>query len=123
MGCCGGKRQQMVQKVYGSQGYSASAQDGMRGAPVGAVSATTGAVPATAGAAGAAAPVAAVGAVATQFAAPPGVPFVYDGVAPLLVTGGATGRRYRFAERGARVLVDPLDAAGMRHLPRLRCLV
>jgi hypothetical protein len=100
MGCCGSKRQQMVQKIYGSQGYSASAQEGMRAAQ--------GAVEAPAG--------------APHFATPPGVAFVYDGVAALVVTGSATGRRYRFAARGARLMVDPQDAPAMRRTPKLRCL-
>lgn len=102
MGCCGSKRQQMVQKIYGSQGYSASA--GLRASAHGA-------------ARGAEAP-----ASPPHFAAPAGVPFIYDGVPELIVTGGATGRRYRFAARGARLVVDPLDAPTMRQTPKLRCL-
>lgn len=101
MGCCGSKRQQMVQKIYGSQGYSAGAQDGMRAAQPAVVEA-----PAS----------------APHFATPPGVAFVYDGLAALVVTGSGTGRRYRFAARGARVMVDPLDAPAMRQTPKLRCL-
>jgi len=93
MGCCGSKRQQLVQKIYGSQGMRAQAEQ----------------------AAQAPAP-------APHFATPPGVPFVYDGMAELVVTGGATGRRYRFAARGARLIVDPLDAPAMRQMPKLRCL-
>jgi hypothetical protein len=50
------------------------------------------------------------------------VAFVYDGVAALVVTGSATGRRYRFAARGARLMVDPQDAPAMRRTPKLRCL-
>ncbi|KQW93247.1 hypothetical protein ASC94_11320 [Massilia sp. Root418] len=97
MGCCGSKRQQMVQKIYG-------AQSGAHGFAHGT------APPAEAPAGG------------THFATPPGVPFVYDGTRELVVTGGATGRRYRFAVRGARLLVDPLDAPTMRQTPKLRCL-
>jgi hypothetical protein len=46
--------------------------------------------------------------------------FVYDGVAGLIVTGRATGRRYRFAKRGARLVVDPGDAALLEMTPKLR---
>jgi hypothetical protein len=53
---------------------------------------------------------------------PPGVAFVYDGVRELVVTGSVTGRHYRFAARGARLLVDALDAPTMRQTPKLRCL-
>lgn len=103
MGCCGSRRQQVVQKIYGSQGYGAaglraSAAQSLRG-------------PASEAPAG-----------APQFAMPPGVAFVYDGVRELVVTGSVTGRRYRFAARGARLLVDALDAPTMRQTPRLRCL-
>ncbi|MYN07988.1 hypothetical protein [Pseudoduganella aquatica] len=107
MGCCGSKRQQVVQKIYGSQGYSASAglrasaQDSMRAAQP-AVAETPAGMP--------------------HFATPAGVPFVYDGLAALVVTGSATGRRYRFAARGVRLMVDPLDAPTMRQTPKLRCL-
>jgi hypothetical protein len=46
--------------------------------------------------------------------------FVYDGVAALNITGPATGRRYRFGERGARVTVDPRDAPMLEATPKLR---
>lgn len=51
-----------------------------------------------------------------------GVLFVYDGMAELVVTGSVTGRRYRFAARGARLAVAPADAPAMALLPRLRRL-
>jgi hypothetical protein len=51
---------------------------------------------------------------------PAGVHFVYDGVAAVVVTGRATGRRYRFGERGARVLVDLRDAPSLGMIPQLR---
>jgi hypothetical protein len=51
---------------------------------------------------------------------PPGVMFVYDGVAGLVVSGRVTGRRYRFTERGARLVVDPLDAPHVDGTPKLR---
>jgi hypothetical protein len=46
--------------------------------------------------------------------------FVYDGAAPLTVIGHATGRRYQFGERGARVAVDPRDADALARTPRVR---
>jgi hypothetical protein len=109
MGCCGSKRQQMVQKTYGAQGYSASAGPRASAQGMDAQAAQT-TQPAPAPAA------------APHFATPPGMPLVSDGVPELVVTGSATGRRYRFAARGARLLVDPLDAPAMRQTPRLRCL-
>lgn len=51
---------------------------------------------------------------------PPGVTFVYDGVAGLIVIGPATGRRYRFGERGARLTVDPKDTPLLEMTPKLR---
>lgn len=51
---------------------------------------------------------------------PIGVTFVYDGVAGLIVSGPMTGRRYRFAERGARLVVDALDAPHFDGMPKLR---
>jgi hypothetical protein len=101
----------MVQKIYGSQGYRASA--GLR-----AGAQTMG----TPGARAQAAEAAQAPAAAPHFATTHGVPFVYDGMAELVVTGGATGRRYRFAARGSRLVVDPLDAPAMRQTPKLRCL-
>lgn len=51
---------------------------------------------------------------------PAGVVFVYDGVAELIVTGRTTGRRYRFTERGARLIVDSHDAPLLEMTPKLR---
>jgi hypothetical protein len=48
------------------------------------------------------------------------VSFVYDGVAGVIVTGHATGRRYRFGERGARLVVDARDARFLDATPKLR---
>jgi hypothetical protein len=59
---------------------------------------------------------------ALPHAATTGVLFVYDGVAGLIVTGRATGRRYRFGERGARVRVDARDAPSLALTPKLRRL-
>jgi hypothetical protein len=111
MGCCGSRRQQAVQKIYGAHGYGAaglhaSAAQGVRGPASGAPASAPASTPAS----------------APQFAAPPGVAFVYDGVRELVVTGRVTGRRYRFAARGARLLVDALDAPTMLQTPKLRCL-
>ena len=52
--------------------------------------------------------------------APASTVFVYDGAAALTVIGHATGRRYRFGERGARVAVDPRDAESIAGTPKLR---
>ena len=49
-----------------------------------------------------------------------GVLFIYDGVGGMVVTGSVSGRRYRFAERGARVQVDASDAPALEAVPRLR---
>lgn len=49
-----------------------------------------------------------------------GVLFVYDGAGGMVVTGSVSGRRYRFAGRGARVQVDANDAPALEALPRLR---
>jgi hypothetical protein len=51
---------------------------------------------------------------------PAGVHFVYDGLAGVVVTGLATGRRYRFGERGDRLLVDVRDAPSLAMIPQLR---
>jgi hypothetical protein len=50
------------------------------------------------------------------------VVFVYDGIAPLILAGSASGRRYRFAERGDRLAVDPRDAPALDAVPQLRRL-
>ncbi len=49
-----------------------------------------------------------------------GVEFIYDGAAGVIVTGHATGRRYRFGERGARLVVDARDARFLDATPKLR---
>lgn len=51
-----------------------------------------------------------------------GVVFVHDGAGELVVTGSKTGRRYRFAGRGARLAVDATDAAALEALGKLRRL-
>ena len=51
-----------------------------------------------------------------------GVVFAYLGRTALTVTGPATGRPYRFAQTGARVVVDPRDAAALRSVTVLRAL-
>lgn len=48
--------------------------------------------------------------------------FVYDGLAPLTLTGSATGRHYHFPERGARLAVDARDVPAMQTVPGLRRL-
>jgi hypothetical protein len=48
------------------------------------------------------------------------VEFIYDGAAGVIVTGHATGRRYRFGERGARLVVDARDARFLDVTPKLR---
>lgn len=59
--------------------------------------------------------------VATTPAAPrTGIFFTYEGATGLVVIGRPTGRRYRFAERGARLAVDPVDATAMTTIPKLR---
>jgi hypothetical protein len=46
--------------------------------------------------------------------------FEYTGSTVLTAVGGMTGRAYRFAGRGARVLVDPRDRWSMLRVPALR---
>lgn len=48
--------------------------------------------------------------------------FVHDGAGELIVTGAKTGRRYRFAGRGARLAVDALDAPALAQVDKLRRL-
>jgi hypothetical protein len=48
--------------------------------------------------------------------------FVHDGAGELIVTGVKTGRRYRFAGRGARLAVDALDAPALALVDKLRRL-
>jgi hypothetical protein len=77
-------------------------------------------VAASASAASGAASAAAPSLNAARGPGPLGVTFVYDGVAGLIVSGRVTGRRYRFTERGARLVVDPLDAPHFDGTPKLR---
>lgn len=100
MGCCGSKRQQVARQIQAARGSATGAQAGPPG--------------------GRSVPLPPASTV--QYAVQAGVPFVYDGLAELVVTGSATGRRYRFAARGARLMVDALDAPAMRNTPKLRCL-
>jgi hypothetical protein len=59
-------------------------------------------------------------------AAPPrsgpaaGVLFEYVGATGMTVMGGATGARYRFAQTGARVMVDSRDAPSVSAVPNVR---
>jgi hypothetical protein len=46
--------------------------------------------------------------------------FVYEGLAAFTAIGRVTGKRYQFARAGARVAVDPRDAAGLRGRPVAR---
>lgn len=48
------------------------------------------------------------------------VVFEYTGQTALTVVGPASGRRYRFASPGARVVVDPRDRPGLGQVPKLR---
>lgn len=46
--------------------------------------------------------------------------FEYIGQTGLTAIGGATGRRYRFDQPGARVIVDPHDRPSLATVPNLR---
>ena len=48
------------------------------------------------------------------------VEFEYVGATALVVSGGATGRHYRFEHSGARVAVDPRDRPSLARVPKLR---
>jgi hypothetical protein len=48
------------------------------------------------------------------------VEFEYVGPTAMTVTGGGSGRRYRFAATGARLVVDASDAAAFAGVPNLR---
>lgn len=48
--------------------------------------------------------------------------FIHDGPGELITTGAKTGRRYRFAGRGARLAVDALDAPALALVEKLRRL-
>ena len=51
-----------------------------------------------------------------------GVEFEYTGGRVLSVTGQGTGRQYRFAGYGARLVVDARDRASLAAVPQLRAL-
>jgi hypothetical protein len=46
--------------------------------------------------------------------------FEYVGRSAMTVTGGVTGRRYRFERPGARVAVDPTDRPSLSKVPHLK---
>ena len=48
------------------------------------------------------------------------VQFEYTGRTGLTVIGAVSGRRYRFDESGARVIVDPRDRPSLARVPKLR---
>ena len=49
--------------------------------------------------------------------------FAYIGRTALTVTGGATGRQYRFTAPGALATVDRRDAPSLRQMALLRSVV
>jgi hypothetical protein len=46
--------------------------------------------------------------------------FEYVGATAMTVTGGATGKTYRFDRPGMRVAVEPVDEPSLRGVPKLR---
>lgn len=46
--------------------------------------------------------------------------FRYEGSRPIVVIGGVTKTKYRFAAMGAEVAVDIRDRTSVRQVPRLR---
>jgi hypothetical protein len=48
------------------------------------------------------------------------VEFEYTGATALTVVGSVSGRRYRFNDPGARVVIDPRDRPSLARVPRLR---
>jgi hypothetical protein len=46
--------------------------------------------------------------------------FEYTGRTGLTAIGGVTGRRYRFDQPGARVIIDPRDRPSIAAVPNLR---
>ena len=52
----------------------------------------------------------------------PDVRFEYTGNTGLSVTGGITGKKYRFNQKGDVKLIDYRDASGMMAVPVLRRL-
>ena len=53
-------------------------------------------------------------------AAQSAVIFKYIGQTGIVVIGPVSGRRYRFDEPGARIIVDPRDRPGLARVPQLR---
>ncbi|GAB2838049.1 hypothetical protein GCM10027277_01120 [Pseudoduganella ginsengisoli] len=74
-------------------------------------------------AAPAAMPGAPAGAADSAAIAAGGAVFIHDGPGELLVTGPGTGRRYRFAGRGARLAVAASDVPAVAQVQNLRRLV
>ena len=72
------------------------------------------------------APLASSGSAKVSTAAPPpprsGLSFEYVGATGMTVQGPVTGRIYRFDHPGARLTVDPRDAAAVAAVPHLRRL-
>ena len=46
--------------------------------------------------------------------------FEYVGATAMTVTGGGTGKTYRFDRPGVRLAVDPIDEPSLRSVPNLR---
>lgn len=46
--------------------------------------------------------------------------FEYVGATAMTVTGGATGKTYRFERPGTRLAVDPIDEPSLHGVPNLR---
>jgi hypothetical protein len=44
----------------------------------------------------------------------------YEGNVPITVFGPVTGAKYRFAARGAELVIDMRDRDAVRKIPRLR---
>lgn len=113
--CCGSKRLDAARNApspYAQAAPRASLATGHAGGPAEASAAS--AVPASSAvsmAMGGNAAMAAGGAV-----------FVHDGAGELVVTGPKTGRRYRFAGRGARLVVDAGDVPAVAQVQNLRRL-
>jgi hypothetical protein len=51
------------------------------------------------------------------------VTFEYVGESALTAVGPVSGRRYRFAQGGARVTVDPRDRPALARIARLRQVI
>lgn len=51
------------------------------------------------------------------------VKFRYNGQRSMLVTGGATSLRYRFAHPGDEVMVDQRDVPGMAAVPHVERVI